>query len=895
MRRLTAFISLLLIGYSSFSQVLLDVRLNGIKERTPLIDFLTSLEKEKPVRFFYYEEWLAPFSVDSDLNGMTLQNALNQIVSGTDISYTFLFDYAVIFTKDPQKALERQNLLRNAVLARKNIEQYTIGNAKDNNPGKQVKFSGIVTNETNQDKMSGVVIRVNDSPATTTNDAGAYQMVLSSGEHVITFQHVNFADKVLDLKIYTDGVINIVLEETPTILEEVVISDQAIVNTRMGQTSVRIKDIKRAPTFLGEVDIIKQLQTQPGVTTVGEVASGFNVRGGSADQNLVLYDGIPIFNTSHALGFFTAFNPEAVGQVTFYRGGIPSEFGGRVSSVLNIASKEGSYEKWGASGGLGIISSHLTVGGPVKRDTTSLMVSARSSYSNWMLRSVKSNYKDVANSSVDFYDGSLKLSHKFTARTKLILSGYLSHDQFSLATDTLFSWNNYAGSLRVDHAFSSKLFSSFALGAGHYNYALQEEDPENAFNLKYSVTYPSLKIDFNYNGRHELSFGLHSTYYTFKPGTLQPTKETSGIRALTMQDEPSLETGFYISDGFYVKENLFAEVGLRYNVFNRLGPGDVFLYPADKPREQRNAIDSVSYAKGEIVQTYHGLEPRASLRYTLDENASIKFGYNRINQYVHLITNTAAITPVDIWQSSNLHFRPQIADQVSIGYYRNLNESMFETFVEVYYKTIRNILDFKDGASLILNDRLETALLSGKATSYGAEFSVSKIRGRLSGTLNYTYSRSLRRINGQDDSEKINEGNVYASNYDQPNVVNLTWRYGMSRRHFFSGTFVYHTGRPMSLPQSVYQVDGVTVSDFSYRNQYRLPDYHRLDLAFIIEGNHKRKKLWDGTWVLSFYNVYGRKNAYSVFFMEDARGYLKPYKLSVVGSIIPSLSYTFKL
>jgi hypothetical protein len=895
LNRFILLLFLVLTALTAKSQSVIEMPVTGIAERTPLAMFLFNIEKQKPVRFFFREEWLDAFFVDQELNGSTLQEVLDKLLSGTDISYTFLFDYAIIFIKDPRQTLERQSLLRRAALSRKYIEQHVIGDAKQRVPGAKVTLKGTVINETNEDKMSGVVILVNDQPGTTTDQGGSYQLSLPSGEHVVSFQHVNFADKVLDLKIYRDGVINIVLEETPTVLEEIIISDQAIVNSRTGLSSLKIKDIKRSPTFLGEVDVIKQLQTQPGVTTVGEVASGFNVRGGGVDQNLVLYDDIPVFNTSHALGFFTAFNPEAISNVSFYRGGIPAEFGGRVSSVLNITSREGNYEKWNASGGIGIISSHLAVGGPLKRDTSSIQASIRTSYSNWMLDAVKSNYKDVQSSDVSFYDGSLKLSHKFTARTKLTLSGYMSHDDFRLATDTVFNWNNLAASLRIDHTFNDRLYSTISFGLGSYNYKMQEPDSVKAFDLKYSITYPSLKIDFNYGGRHELSFGLHNTYYNFNPGELRPTTPWSNARAIKIDSEKSLETGLYLSDAFYLTEKILLELGLRYSMFNRIGPGKVFSYSPGAPIEKRNIIDSANYSKGEVIKMYHGAEPRMSLRYSVNENSSVKLGYNRVYQYLHLITNTAAMTPVDIWQSSNGYFKPQIADQISIGYFRNLRESMFESFVEVYYKRVQNILDFKDGESLILNDKLETALLSGVGRSYGAEFSLSKIKGRLLGAVNYTYSRSLRQVDGFYSSEKINDGKIYPSNYDQPHVVNLNWRYGISRRHFFSGNFTYHTGRPMSLPQSTYQINRVPVSDFSDRNQYRLPDYHRLDIAFIIEGNHKRRKLWDGTWVISFYNFYGRKNAYSVFFVEDYSGKLKPYKLSVIGSIIPSLSYTFKL
>jgi hypothetical protein len=508
---------------------------------------------------------------------------------------------------------------------------------------------------------------------------------------------------------------------------------------------------------------------------------------------------------------------------------------------------------------------------------------------------VKSNYKNIRNSSVSFYDGSFKFAHKFTKRTKLTASGYTSLDRFSLVNDTIYNSRNIAANLQLDHAFSSKLFSSAALSFGKYSYKVQEEDPATAFDLQYSVTYPSLKFDFNYDGRHKLSFGLHNTFYDFNPGSLKRTSQESNAKQVDIRNERSLESAVYISDAFNLRENVLIEAGVRMSMFNRVGPGTTYKYAPDKPMETRYITDSTQYSAGKIMKTYYGFEPRLSIKYSLGSNAAIKLGYNRMFQYLHLVTNTAAVTPVDIWQSSNPYFKPQVADQVSIGYYRNLDEDMYEAFTEVFYKTVQNILDFKDGANLILNKHLETALLKGRAKSYGIEASVSKIRGRLLGSVNYTYSRSWRRVNGPYESEKINKGDWYPSNYDQPHVATVNWRYGISRRHFFSGTFTYRTGRPMSLPLSGYTVDGIPVLNFSDRNLYRIPDYHRLDFAFIIEGNHKRKKLWDGTWVVSFYNVYGRKNAYSVFFQDDGSGHLRPYKLSVIGSIVPSLSYSFKL
>jgi hypothetical protein len=893
LRRYLLTFTFLAISIFGFSQTILDTPVL-ISESAPLTSFLIRFEEQHEVKFFFADEWLQGYSVDAQLNGRTLKNVLTEVLLGSEVTFELMFDYAVIFRKDPAGEILRDSILRTAAAAKKDIEERVIGDRKNYQPGKQVVITGLVKDEFSSLPLSGVVVVVNDKQGSETDADGRYKLTLQGGEYVIGYRYVNYREKVIDLKVYSNGVINVVLEETPIILDEVVVSDQAILNRRVGQSSLRLTDVRRSPTFLGERDVIKQIQNQPGVTTVGEVASGFNVRGGGVDQNLVLYDGVPIFNTAHAFGFFTAFNSDALSQVTFYRGGIPAEFGGRVSSVLNITSKEGGPQKWTGGGGIGIISSYLTAGGPIRKDSTTINASFRTSYSDWALDMAKSNYRNIQNSSLSFYDGSVKFAHKFTARTKLTASGYTSLDRFSLLNDTLYNSRNIAVNLQLDHALNSKLFSSVALSFGKYAYKVQEEDPATASELEYSITYPSLKFDFNYDGTHKLSFGLHNTFYDFNPGSLKPGTPESNARDIDIRNERSLESALYFSDAFNLEEDILIEAGMRLSIFNRIGPGTVYKYAPDKPMETWNITDSTQYSSGEIMKTYFGLEPRLSVKYSLGPDDAIKLGYNRMFQYLHLVSNTAAVTPVDVWQSSNSYFKPQVADQISLGYYRNLKEDTYEAFAEVFYKSVQNVLDFKDGANLILNKHLETALLKGKGKSYGIETSVSKIKGRLQGSVSYTFSRSWRKIDGRYSDEKINKGDWYPSNYDQPHVTTVNWRYGISRRIFFSGTFTYRTGRPMSLPVSSYEIDGVPVLNFSDRNLYRIPDYHRLDVAFIIEGNHKRKKLWDGTWVVSFYNAYGRRNAYSVFFQDDGRGDLKPYKLSVIGSIVPSLSYSFK-
>ena len=510
-----------------------------------------------------------------------------------------------------------------------------------------------------------------------------------------------------------------------------------------------------------------------------------------------------------------------------------------------------------------------------------------------MLDLVNSEYTSLQNSSVSFYDGTVKLSHKFSTRSKVTFSGYMSQDKMLLTTDTLFRWNNLAASLRWDKASNENLYYSITLGVGSYQYEIQEPQEFQAFDLTYSIIYPTLKADFNYAKKRPVSFGLHATAYNLNPGTLQPSSNST-IRAIDIENENALETAVYYSETFALNNRIFIDAGFRYALFARLGPATVYQYQPGKPLEPQNKIDSISYKAGDMVKFYHGPEPRLSIRYAVGPGSSIKFGYHRIHQFLHLISNTAAITPVDVWQLSDPFFIPQRVDQIAAGYFRNLKDNTYELSGEAFYKNIDNVLEFKDGAQLILNDELETALLPGKLKAYGIEISATKLTGKFQGSVNYTWSRSLRQVNGSFENEQINNGMWYPSNFDQPHVVNASWRVGLTRRHFFSGTFSYHTGRPISLPAQVFYVDGIAISNFPERNTYRLPDYHRLDLAFIIEGNHKRKKLWDGTWIVSVYNAYARKNAYSVFFEQDHNGILKPNQLSVIGTIIPTITYSFK-
>lgn len=900
MRIFIAFIVCLLLGFSSYAQSILDTRLDGTEKGKSLASYLQEAEKSSGVRFYFLNEWIDRISFNENQTGVTLREALNELFLGSELSYTVINANTIVIVKDPTQAFERNTVIREAAREQRKINKQLIGDPEKANAKKRYLFSGTVRDGKSKDPLIGVNVVVRDlKTGTVTNVDGKYELQLTPGLHAISYTYVNFEEKIVDLEIYADGELSIEMEETPTLLQEIIVEDRAareITTSGIGQTQLSLKEIKRAPAMLGEVDLIKQVQVLPGVTTAGEAASGYNVRGGSVDQNLILYDGLPVFNSSHVFGFFSSFNSEAIRDVTFFRGGIPAEYGGRVSSVLDIRSKEGSYEKWNASGGIGIVSTNLMVNGPIIRNKTSLAASFRTTYSDWLMNTVRSNYVGLDQSTVRFYDGAAKLTHIFSEKTKLTLSGYLSHDDFRLQGDTTYRWDTYLSSARLDHEFNSKLSGALQVGIGSYSYDVADKDSLTGFNLRYKITYPTMKLDFHWTtGNHKIGFGIQSTYYDFNPGTLTPSGEKSNKKFIKMKAQQSLESGIYLADQFDITKKLHVDLGVRYSIFNSLGPSTVYTYQPGQPRETLYITDTLTYVKGDKVKSYNNFEPRVGLRYDLPRQASLKFGYNRIYQYLHLVTNTTAVTPIDIWQPSGYYFKPQQVDQFSLGYFKNFKEKKYEAFVEMYYKDINNVLEFKDGAQLILNQHIETDLLQGKARAYGVETQVVKLTGNFTGSLSYAFSRSLRTIKGAFDDETINHGKEYASNFDQPHVVNLNWKYNFTRRHFFTGSFTYRTGRPITLPLTAFSIDNFTASAFSDRNQYRIPDYHRLDIGFVIEGNHKRKKILDGTWTFSVYNVYARKNPYSIFFKEARPGILRPYQLSIIGTALPSISYSFKI
>jgi hypothetical protein len=842
----------------------------------PLHTVLKNIQSTCNCRFFYKQEWINGLALGDSLDTKTLRNELDRILPIYGLDYVEIYPHSIVIVKDPTLLILRDQAINMAkreqrkVLSRKYGSQEARGPVARATGRRQINISGTINDSKNNEPLAGALIRLSDSTrSTTTNALGKFSIVLKPGDYIMTISYVNYDDVTIDLSAWDNGSMTIELDEAPKVLDEVVIQDRAdreITTSRIGQVQVSIADIKRAPSILGEADLVKSVQSLAGVTTVGEAAAGFNVRGGSADQNLILYDGLPVINSSHAFGFLSSFNPQAVRDVSFYRAGIPAEFGGRVSSVLDIRSKEGSYEKWGGNAGIGIITGNVMVNGPIVKDKASILASVRSTYSNWLVHSIRSNYANLKQSKVSFYDGTIKLNHLIGQDTKLSLTGYLSQDGFRLLGDSSYHWSNKLLAARFDHQFSERLNMDVTAGISSYSYKVINHQAENAFELGYGLKTSSLKAAFNYRyGIHNVSFGTQLQHHYFRPGFIEPVGASS-VNGYTMASQRSFENAVYAHDVLTFSDRMSVEGGLRIPMFSS------------------NFGTSI---------TYTGVEPRFGFRFAPDANSSIKAGYNRMYQFLHLISNTAAITPVDVWQPANSNFKPQFGDHISLGYFRNFKEKKYEASVEGFYKTTTNVLDFRNGAKLILNENLSEDLLTGKGKAYGVETMVGMVTGRFTGNINYTWSRSFRTVAGPTEALSINKGNQYPSNFDQPHVVNFSWKFSFTRRYHLTGLFTYHTGRPISVPLSGYIYERSFVANFSERNQYRIPDYHRLDLALVVEGNHKRKKLGDGTWVISFYNVYGRKNPYSVFYKTSNIQLLQPYQLSIVGTVMPSVSYNF--
>lgn len=769
---------------------------------------------------------------------------------------------------------------------------------------KKMAISGVVTDASNGETLLGASVYLKGTTyGSTTNEYGFFSISAPKGDYTIVVTYLGYKLVQKPIKLLSNQKINIELVEDANTLDEVVIDagESKKVNLRTPQMSVSklsTKTIKQIPAVMGEVDIIKSIQLLPGVTNAGEGASGFNVRGGAEDQNLILLDEAVIYNSSHLFGFFSVFNNDAIKDVKLYKGGIPAQFGGRASSVLDIRQKDGNSKQFGVTGGIGVISSRLTLEGPTVKDRGSFLLAGRSSYAHLFLKLANNS------NSASFYDLNLKTNYQINENNRLFLSGYLGNDNFDLAGSFTNSYGNISANLRWNHIFNDKLFSNLSLIYGRYNYKMQLslqgldwKSDINNYNLKYDVGYfVNDKLRFN--------FGTNAIYYDFNPGAIEPLNESSGINSRKLNDKFALELGVYASLEHKISDKLSAMYGLRYSNFNRLGKQSINLYQNDLPivynqqlgiYERATATSQQSYTASQSIANFGNFEPRLALSYQINEKSSFKTSYNRMAQYLHLISNTTSATPLDVWAPSGKYLKPQLADQYAVGYFRNFSNDMYSIETEAYYKTVKNRVDYIDGAELIAQNTIETEVLNGESRAYGLEFLLRKNKGNFTGWLAYTWSKAEQRTPGNASGGKgINNGNWYRTSYDRTHDFSFTGSYKLNEKWRFGGNFAFQTGRPVTYPNGQFQYNGLSVPTYSERNASRLPAYHRLDLSATLTPRKNKGRKWQGEWVFSIYNVYNRSNAASISFGQNVdTGANEATRTSIYG-IIPSVSYNFK-
>lgn len=763
-------------------------------------------------------------------------------------------------------------------------------------------ISGYITDYESGETLIGATALVKElGNGAVSNEYGFYSISVPEGSYTLEFSYIGFGNIIKSVSLSANYKLDVELGEMKNELAEVVVTakeeDSNVREVSMSVNKLDITTIKSMPTLLGEVEIIRSLQLLPGVNSVGEGATGFNVRGGSIDQNLILLDEAPVYNSSHLFGFFSVFNPDAVKDVKLYKGGIPSRYGGRLSSILDVRMKEGNKKKLNINGGVGFIFSRLSVEAPIIKDKSSLIVAARRSYIDVLAKPFLS--ESLNGSELNFYDLTLKTNYDINDKNRLFISGYFGRDNFGFGDQAGFNWGNKTGTIRWNHLFSERLFSNLTFYFSDYDYQIKfGNDSQNKFDWNASIQNIGVKPEFSFflKPGNLLKFGGQSILYTFDPGNAVGVSEGEE-RDFSLPQKYAMENAVYVENEIDITTTIKANYGLRLSSFTYLGKGTAYEYADGIPGERRYATSATEYDDWESIKTYYNFEPRLSLQMQLSSNNSIKASYNRTTQYIHLVSNTTAATPVDIWTPSTNNIRPSTADQVAFGYFQNLNDNTYELSAEVYYKTMNNLVDYIDGADLLLNQFIEGDLIEGEGRAYGIELMAKKTKGKFNGWLSYTLARTERQTPG------INGGEWYASRFDQLHNLSLTGFYEINDRWTTSANFAFNTGSPTTFPTTRYTIQGFVVPHNANeeRNNVRLPNYHRLDLSITRKGKIKEGKRWTGDWVFSVYNVYNRKNAFSIFFaQEDGRIPIgssvntDAYRLSVIGSFIPSVSYNFK-
>ena len=899
-----------------------DVEFSTAFIEAPFSEFASGIEAETGVRFYFIDKWVEGVTVTTEGATNSLHKVLAKVLIPNEISH-YIDEYGNVFltndihtvavlpdyselkststfnsranttkgiTSAEQRYIEghKSGLLETLVIGEKNLSSSSSGT---------IIHGKMIDRETGEPLIGATVYVVDLKKGTATDVDGRFSMVLSPGKYRVAFNCMGMEPIENYLQINSGGSIVIPMDKGLISITEVVIKANKYDNVKgsqMGFERLNYKSIREIPAILGEKDLLKVALMLPGVQSVGEGSSGFNVRGGSADQNMIYVNKVPVYNSSHMFGFFTSFSPDIVKDFSLYKSNLPASYGGRLSSVFDISTRQGNMNKYTARGGISPITGHVAVEGPIVKDKSAFVLSARSSYSDWILKQLED--KDLRKSNAGFYDLAATITAEPNEKNLVKAFAYYSKDDFSLGSSNQYEYSNAGGSVNLRHRFNQKMSGDMALVFGQYGFSTINTELEGTeYSHDYRIDHYELKADMTWLslGKHKLTYGVNAIYYDLHRGIVEPFGETSLRTAVDLGKEKGVEFAGYIGDEISLSSRLTLYAGLRYSAFINLGPDETLTYFEGAGRRSDYVLDTISFAPGQVIKSYSGPEPRLSLTYLTGQNSSVKFSYNRVQQYLFMLSNTVAISPTDQWKLSDYHLAPPKVNQVSMGYYLNFPGLGLNTSTEIYYKQLSNVVEYKDGANFITSPNIETQVLQGEQEAYGLEMMIRKNAGKLNGWLSYSYSKSNMLFNSAIPGENINSGLEYPSNYNRPHNINLVSTYKMNRRFSFSANMVYITGRPITYPISIYYIDGLEYIDYSSRNAYRIEDYFRVDLSANLEGNLKKRKMAHSFWMLSVYNLTGRKNAYSVYFRNES-GIMNGYKLSIFGQPIVTLSWNFK-
>lgn len=900
-------------GFCQQIDVTVDQSYNGLDWPA----FVNKLEQTHPIRLFFNESDIKRFQTAQLSTATPLLEFLQTQLPQCNIAYDqqghiFISKeieiatqlskniYPEVVITDKRKNKQPTDNNDFATTSNQHIAKVIdIGEARKGAGKSKVTLEGVVRSMTDELPLTGVTILIEElSTGVATDENGLYNLSLKKGAYTLIVSHLNHVEKKIKINLLSDGSYDIPLEGKTTLLEGVTVTSykyDRVQSTNMGFERLTTKSVESIPLVLGEKDILKVASLLAGVQSVGEGTAGFNVRGSPADQNLFYIDKVPIYNTSHLFGFFSAFNSQAISDFSISKSNIPAKFGGRLASIFDINALEGDKNKYKVRGGISPITGNILLEGPIQKEKSSVMIALRSTYSNWILKEI--NNADFNRTRVNFADAIVKFSQQLSPKSRIQAFGYYSFDDINFAGTTNFDNSNLGGSLSWNHFFNEKIDLNLAVISSRMQLGVEEVGiPFEAYKQNSELLHQEARMDWNWriNPRHQLSFGANTILYTNDRGTFLPSDETSLVQPIIFDEERGLETGIYLSKEWNPSERISIIGGLRFNQYNYLGPQKVFQYQDDQPISEETLIDTLQFQRGDNIITHNGLDYRLALRYAISPDLSIKASYNTLHQYLFLMSNTIALAPTDRWKLTDYNIEPMTGQQASFGVYGNAVKRMFNWSTEFYIKKVNELVEFRDGANLLINEFPERDILQGDLDAWGVEMTLKKPSGRFNGWINYTYSRSRVLVRGADEASSINFGNRYPSNFDRPHVANMVINYEFIRRFSLSANLVYQTGRPVTFPTNTYSQSGFHIVNFSERNQYRIPDYFRIDLSAKIEGNLKKNKLLHGSWVFSIYNILGRNNVYNVYF-QSVNNSVAGYRLSIFANPIPSITYQFKL